>query len=407
MSTDAESFEIGKRRLILRDSLAFLSLLLGTIVLFAVTLFLFRSFSTRRAVLAQYWSGLGAQDLQRHKPEDAIVALRTALSYAPGATQDEQMLAQALGEAGHTEESYQYFMGLWDAQPGNGEVNLQLARLAAKRNDFPEAVNFYRAAVYGTWGGNGVARRADVRLELARYFIAHQDFPAARLELLVAGGNAPDEYDRDMVIAALLEQAQDSTDAWTYYQRASALRPEDATAQEAAGRLAYRVGDYANAERMLARAHAEHAASHTVVPQDFDDLAILENADRILQLMPSPAMPGRERVVHIMAARAIAKKRFDACSAHSLAESSLPAALQALDTRWLGQDGKANASVLSRDPAQQDSVMQLIYDTEVQTAKICGPPTGDDALLLRLATNPHNVTLPAVQSSAQAAVPHD
>lgn len=39
------------------------------------------SFSAHRTVLAKYWSGLGAQDLQAGKPGEAIVALRTALSY--------------------------------------------------------------------------------------------------------------------------------------------------------------------------------------------------------------------------------------------------------------------------------------------------------------------------------------
>jgi tetratricopeptide (TPR) repeat protein len=407
MSTETDSFEIGKRRLILRDSLAVLSLLFGTAVLFAVTLFLFRSFSAHRAVLAQYWSDLGAQDMRVGKPDDAIVALRTALSYAPGTTRYEQMLAQALGEAGHTEESYQYFMGLWDAQPGNGEVNLQLARLAAKRNDRPTAVNFYRASIDGTWEGDGVMRRIGVRLELARYLIANRDLPAARLELLIAGGNAPDDYDRDMEIGNLLEQAQSPADAWTYYQRASALRPDDPAAQEAAGRLAYRAGDYENAERLLARAHTERAESHTVIPQDFEDRTMMENAGRILELMPLPRMPAGERVGRILAARAIAKKRFDACYARFAGESPLPAALQALDTRWLGPDGTASADTLLRDAGQQDSAMQLVFDTEVQAEKLCGPATGDDALLLRLATNPHGITLPSLQASAQAAVPRD
>jgi Tfp pilus assembly protein PilF len=407
MSTETDSFETWKRRLILRDSVAFLSLLLGTAVLFAVTLFLFRSFSSRRAVLAQYWSDLGAQDLQAAKPDDAIVALRTALSYAPGTSRYEQMLAEALGEAGHADESYQYFMGLWDAQPGNGEVNLQLARLSAKRNDFPAAVNFYRAAIYGTWEGDGVARRAAVRLELARYFIAHHDLPAARLELVVAGGNAPDDYDRDMEIASLLEQAQDPADAWTYYQRASALRPNDAAAQEAAGRLAYRAGDYGNAERLLAHALAERAASHTVIPQDLDDRTMMENSARIQELMPSSTLPSHERVARILAARSIAKKRFDSCSAQLPAQQPLPSSLLALDTRWLGPDGTSSSTALLIDPALQDSAMQLVFDTEVQTEKLCEPARGDDALLLRFATNPHGTSLPSLQTSADAAAPHD
>ena len=84
------------------------------------------------------------------------MALRTALSYAPGTTSYEQLLAQALGQAGHTEESYSYFMSLWTATPGDGSINLQLARLEAKRGHRPSATNFYRASINGTGEGDGV-----------------------------------------------------------------------------------------------------------------------------------------------------------------------------------------------------------------------------------------------------------
>ena len=230
MTTETEDLTTAKRRLILRDSLSILSLLLGTAMLFAVTLFLFRSFTAHRAVLGQRWSDRGRAALQAGRPEEAIADLRTALSYAPGTRAYELLLAEALGEAGHSDEGFNYFLGLWDTEPGNGFVNLELARLAAKRNDRRAAVNYYRAAIYGTWEGDGVERRAGVRLELARYLIATGDLPAARMELLIAGGNAPDDYDRDIALAGLLQQAQDPGDARTFYQKAIAIGQGDPTA---------------------------------------------------------------------------------------------------------------------------------------------------------------------------------
>jgi predicted Zn-dependent protease len=154
MVTEIDESTTAKRRLILRDALAILSLTLVTVALFAVTLLLFRSFTAHRVELAQRWSTRGRQALQAGRPAEAIVALRTALSYAPGTRAYELLLAEALGEAGRTEESYQYFMGLWESEPGNGRINLELARLAAKRNERQAAVNFYRAAIYGTWEGD-------------------------------------------------------------------------------------------------------------------------------------------------------------------------------------------------------------------------------------------------------------
>jgi len=244
MLMELEADPIARRRLILRDSLAILSLTLITAALFAVTLFLFRSFSAHRADLAQRWAERGREALGAGKPDEAVTALRTALTYAQEGTsstrESELLLAEALGETGRlaeSEESYQYFLSLWEAEPGNGAINLQLARLARKRNDKQSAVNFYRAAIYGTWEGDGAVRRGAVRLELAEYLIAQGDAAAARMELLIAGGNAPDDYGRDMQIGELLEQAQDANDALMYYQRAEKARRHDPAAKAAIERL--------------------------------------------------------------------------------------------------------------------------------------------------------------------------
>jgi tetratricopeptide (TPR) repeat protein len=220
MAIKTESDSIAKRRLILRDSLGIFSLVLITLVLFAVTLGLFHSFTSHRTVLAQQWSERGRTALHAGKPAEAIVDLRTALSCAPGTRAYELLLAQALGDAGRTEESYQYFMELWETEPGSGPINLQLARLAARRNDRNGAINFYRAAVYGTWEGDGTLRRVAVRLELARYLIDHGDPASARVELLIAGGNSPADIKLDIAIGDLLRLTGDFADADLYYQKA-------------------------------------------------------------------------------------------------------------------------------------------------------------------------------------------
>jgi predicted Zn-dependent protease len=220
MLTEIDGTSIETRRLILRDSLALFSLTLITLVLFAITLFLFRSFTARRAALSQSSADRGARELAANNPADATLDLRNALAYAPGNRAYELLLAQALGEAGHIEESYNYFLGLSDAEPGNGFINLELARLAARRSDPDAAVNFYGASINGTWQGDGVARRAEVRLELARYLIQLQRPAEARMDLLIVGGNAPATPALDLTLADLLRQAGDPTDAATYYQKA-------------------------------------------------------------------------------------------------------------------------------------------------------------------------------------------
>jgi tetratricopeptide (TPR) repeat protein len=237
MALATETEATATRRLILRDALTILGLMAITVVLFAITLFLFRSFEARREQLAESWSAEGQAAMSAGDPRKAVVALRTALKYAQGERSYELLLAQALGDAGDTEESYTYFLGLWETQPGDGLINLRLARLAAQRKDTQAAINYYRASIYGTWEGDGADRRRDVRIELSRYLIAHHDLSAARTELLIAGGNAPDDANLALILAPLLEQADSPQDALNSYEKVLAREPENQTALENAARL--------------------------------------------------------------------------------------------------------------------------------------------------------------------------
>ena len=379
---------LAKRRLFLRDSLTFLLLTLVTGVLFLITLFLFRSFTSHRAELAVRWSGRGKAALDAGKPGEAMVALRTALSYAPGTRSYELLLAQALADSGHTDEASNYFMNLWVAQPGDGFINLELARLSAKRNDPANAIKYYRASVYGTWEGDGVVRRREVRLELARYLIEHKYMSAARIELLIAAGNSPSDPGLNATLADLLVQTGDIADGFSYYKKALEADPKKKEALEGAGRAAYALGNFAEAHSLLERAMESKASPEKEENAPGDLSAMLDNSRRILELRPSGKLRPVERVDRILADGAIAKKRFDGCVVQFNAASGLPPSLQQLKTRWAGSDGVMGRAVLLRSLAQQDAAVQLIFDTETEASRFCGAPTGDDALLLLLAKSP-------------------
>ena len=406
-TVETDDYSSIKRRLIVRDALTFFSLVLVTVVLFLVTLFLFRSFAAHRDELAKRWSARGAASLASGHPDQAIFALRTALSYGPGERSYELLLAQALGAAGHTEESYNYFLSLWETQPGNGFINLSLARLAAKKNDARTAINYYRAAIYGTWEGDGTVRRREVRLELARYFLAHRDFGSARDELLIAGGNDLNDPALALTLGQLLEQAGDSYDALIDYDTVLAHEPDNRTALIAAGRLHYESGDFEAAHRLLVRTTKEHEVKGSTndSPSAAESPAVetmLDNSARLLELAPLKKLPAAERVTRLLKARAIAKSRFDKCSAQIASQVSSPpsspsssspsgdtvASLQNLTTAWASKDAALGRKALLNDAAAQDATMKLVFDTEAQTDKVCGAPTGDDALLLLLSRSP-------------------
>ncbi len=387
-----------RNRLILHDALAFLTLIAITIALFAVTLFLFRSFEAHRAELATRWASRGLIALQANDPVHAIAAYRTALAYAPDSRDNELMLAQSLARAGHTEEAYTYFLGLWESRPGDGFINLQLARLAATRRDTQAAINFYRASIYGTWEGDAIPRRREGRLELARYLIAQHDPAGARAELLIAGGNAPDTAESDLTLAALLEQAAAPQDALGYDQKALARDPKNLAALTAAGRLTFAAADYRAAHRLLERAARED-------PRNAQTAVLLAQADSLLQLATPDSLPPAERVRRILAERTIARQRLADCTA-----AAIPAALQPLVTRWASPEATASRKALLDDLELQAATIRLINDTELATdpedqhpagqhaaspssasqqATTCPTPTPTDTLLLLLAKSAH------------------
>jgi tetratricopeptide (TPR) repeat protein len=380
---------LAKRRLFLRDSLTFLGLTLLTGVLFLVTLFLFRSFTSHRAELGVRWSGRGKVALDAGKPVQAMAALHTALTYAPGTRSYELLLAQALADAGHTDEASNYFMNLWLTQPGDGFINLELARLAAKKNDPQNAIKYYRASIYGTWEGDGVVRRRDVRLELARYLIGQHDLNAARIELLIAAGNSPSDLHLNLALADLLVQTGDVADAFSYYQKVLGKTSKNQAALEGAGRAAYQLGNFAVAHSLLERALEAKSSPRQKGEELSSELAtMLDNSKRILELRPSGRLRPSERVSRILTDSDIAKKRFDGCVMHLNAANGVPPELQQLKLRWTDEAATMNRRLLLRSLAAQDSAVQLIFDTELQTANFCGVPGGDDALLLLLAKSP-------------------
>ena len=370
----AKAMTPSTQRWLVRDSLALLSLTVITFALFGITLLLFRSFESRRASLAKFWSDQGRTALNANRAAEAVTAYRTALSYAPGERDDELMLARALGEAGRIDESFNYFTGLWETRPGDGFVNLELARLEAREKHMPEAVNFYRAAVYGMWEGDSIEHRREARLELARYLIEQHQFPQAKTELLVAVGNAPDTPDLETTLGGLLEQVNDQGDALNLYLKALRHEPRNANALSAAGRMAYGLGKYVQARNLLERALREDRSSAND--------SLLRQTDRVLVLNPSENLPARERVNRILAARTFAKKRLTDCTVQ--VPGSPDGDWAKITARWTGPDSNANASALLSDPDRQKSVLQLIYDTELAAGNRCGAPAGDDALLLQL-----------------------
>jgi len=278
------------------------------------------------------------------------------------------------------DEAENYFVNLWQSQPGDGGINLELARLARQQGRTFNAIEYYRAAIFGNWSGDGPARRRDIRLELSSYLVGLGQGNAARAELLIAAGNNPDASSQ-LRIGEALEAAGAPKDAAIAYRSVSDDKVLGATAQAKLGELCYAQGDYACAAEELTRALRK---SSWTAEQKQRMSAMQENAERLQALVLSHNVPSQMRADHLLEASRITMARMNAC----LAQHAGQADMTQLQTQWKALDTAKNRAALRHDDDVQDQYRQLIFKTERSAVDVCGAPTGDDALLLYLADHP-------------------
>jgi tetratricopeptide (TPR) repeat protein len=382
-----------KRKVVFRDSVALLTLLLVTLALFTATLFLFRSFSDLRARLAQRWLARGEAALHSGHPELAVEDLRSALAYSPGQRSIEIDLAEALAGAGRIQEANSYFNTLWEAEPGSGIINLQLARLAVRQGNAQDALEYYRASIYGTWEGDGTIRRRDVRLELIDYLIGKGRFSQARGELLIAEGNAPDDPVLKLKIAALMEKAGDPASASQIYKAQLQHGPPNLTALEGAGRTAFALGNFTQARDYLNRALAHPAGTSETAQERQDIRDLRDEAVDVLLLYPSPLLSELAQAERTLRDRQLAQSRLNGCVAAHPEQAGQPE-IAAVQARWEQEPAKITVAELKTDGELRRQEMELVYDTERVADKYCPPATGEDALLSKIAANPGAVEAP-------------
>ena len=391
-----------RRTLIVQDSVALVLLTVITIGIAVLTYFFFHSFREHRSVLEQRWFERGEQALASGNPGFAVQDFRSALSLSTANPRYELALAEALAAANRNDEAYAYFSSLHDAQPGDGFLNLQLARLAVKRNSPAQAIEFYRSALTGLWYGQGAAQRFQIRLELAKYLISLGRNNEAQGDLLAAEGNSLDHPEQLFAVAGLLRQAGDPSDALATYRRVelhSGASPSLVQRSlHAEAQVAMAMGQYKRAAEALDRYISkirQHPAASTPAERQSAEQQQLNQLQRLLQLIPFYALPPKQHADRVLLGANMAHKRYKSCAAQLAAPNGAgetisgvdAAALSTLATQWK-QMAPLNPGKLAGNARLQQSLLDWTNQVETLTAKLCGPPSGDDALLLQLARIP-------------------
>ena len=365
-----------------REPAIVLVLVLNAAAFFGLTHFYTRAFQLRRDQLAARWFDRGEHELESGKASSAVDDLRTALSYAPDDAGYRLRLAQALAQAGRTNEARAYFGALWEAQPGNGLLNLELARLAVRRNDVASAMRFFHGAIYGVWSDDPRDRRRQARLDLIHFLLDRHQTAEADAEIIGLAADSPDNAASHMESAALFEGAQDYERALSQYVAALNLNPVDPVALAGAGHAAFKLGRYRTAAGYLGDSLKKN-------PQDSQSRSEFDLAELVLDLDPYAPMSGPARRRRVIQNFQTAGARLESCAAaqHQDLNVTPPSTpLQVAHSQWTQLKPRISDNHLRRDPDLVDTAMNLVFTIENQALSTCGAPTGADLALTLLAS---------------------
>ena len=251
----------------------------------------------------------GRAALKSGHAEAALADFRNALTYSRDNSLFQLRLAQALAATGRVQEARTYLLSLREREPGNGPVNLELARLAVREHADPEAVQYFHDAVYSEWEGDPVVQRRAVRLELVKFLLDTDQKAAARAELIGVAANLPPDAELHTQVGELFMNAGGYDDALRLFRQALAAKPHSAQALAGAGECYFLTGQYAQAEPYLEQALRQD-------PNLTQAAAMRDTARAVLDLDPFIRWLGeqeRER----RARRAVdqAMTRLEACAA--------------------------------------------------------------------------------------------
>jgi predicted Zn-dependent protease len=366
-----------------RQIALFVSLLILA-ALFLVAGFLTRTFRQHREQIARQWYDRGVAELKAGRAEAALNPLRTALVYSRDNPQYELSLAQALVAGQHYTEAQTYLLTLWERQPGSSTLNLELARLAARRGDITGAIRYYQASIYGVWESAGPQHRRAARLELIAYLSDHSRNAEALAETMEFAANLPPDPALHIQAGELFLSQKSYDHALEQFQEVLRMEPRNAAALAGAGRAAFETGDYASAERYLER--ASRAA-----PGDSSSAQLLALARSILSLDPeAPGLSAEARAARAVHVFTLAQARLAACPAP--AGSSLDAPLNLLAQRAKALQPKVRKYQLARDMDLYSATVAFAFQVEQaalpasrQDVTSCGPGSVDDRALALLA----------------------
>ena len=143
-----------------------------------------------------------------------------------------------------------------------------------------------------------------VRIELIRYLLAHEQRGRALSELLVLSGNLPDDVKSQTEAGQLFLDAGEPRRGLDRFRQALRIDPKNAAALAGAGEAAFEAGDYTSAQRYLRAVDSPSARVSEL--RSVTDLVLTRDPLR-------PGLSLRQRQERVMAGFRRALEALDDC----------------------------------------------------------------------------------------------
>lgn len=338
-----------------------------------------RVYHAQRASLGDRWFSRGVAELNAKQYGAAVTDFRAALLYSRDEYSYQLNLAEALIGLGHTGEAFSYLLNLWDREPENGLVNLELARIVGQREQIDQAVRYYQNAVYAAWPTGQDGKRRDARLELIELLLQSKRQGDAEAELMALSANAGDEPSLQQTIGSLFIRASDYEGALDAYRAILKTDGHNATALAGAGNAAFQLGRYQLAQQYLELARRAN-------PNDTEIAQQLQITGMVLRMDPfRPQTSAADRNKDVIEAFAAAGQRLSACRLPTRDTFGATGSAPSLNEEWSNLKPQITEVGLRRKPGLAQTAMDLVFRIERQTSNVCGTPTGVDMALLLIA----------------------
>ncbi len=371
MSTEPRRLDLSPY---LRRQPVTLALLTALMVVFflAVTA-LARVHDSQRESLAERWAQRGVDSLNTGKYRPAVEDFRTALLYSRDNGAYQLSLAEALMGLKRDDEAQAYLVNLWEREPDNGMVSLELARVAVSKNQTEQALRYYHNAIYGTWPSDSDINRRRTRLELIAYLMRIDARPQAEAEMIDLAATVGDNAAEQEQMGEMFAKVGDDRRALAAFRTSLSLKRHDAAALAGAGTAAFRLGQYGEAERYLQQALVAN-------PGDTAAAQHLKLNEYVLHWDPfRQGVRQRQQNQIALAAFTAAGARLRSCTA--------PTAPQQEDEQqWATLKPQMTVRGLEATPDLVNTAMKLAFQIEKETAGTCGAQTDADQALLLVAS---------------------